>query len=156
MAESNLVVARYKDGRLVKGSTTDFFPERPMFHMQVAGQPKTQPVKIADLKAVFFVRSLAGNKLYVGPREFRPQDPKDVAKGRRITAVFQDGEVLIGTVLNYTPGRQGFFLIPSDANDNNLRVYVVASSVKTVKLGPEAENLARIAPRPKFKPPRAA
>jgi hypothetical protein len=156
MADTNLIVARYRDGRMAKGSTTDFFPDRALFHVQVPGQPGTLPVKVADLKAVFFVKSLAGNKLHVSPREFGAPDPPGHSKGKRITVLFQDGEIIIGHVLSYTTGRQGFFVIPYDGGDNNIRVYVLTASTKTVKVGPEAETLARTAPRPKFKPPMAA
>ncbi len=49
-------------------------------------------------------------------------------------------------------------VFPLDPTGNNLRVYVLRAAVKQVKLGPQAEELARVAPPPraKFKPPAAA
>jgi len=57
--EASKIVARFLDGKIVKGYTQNFFPNRPVFHvlpMDAAG--KTDPVKIqvSELKAVFFVR----------------------------------------------------------------------------------------------------
>ena len=54
------VVARYVDGRIVRGFTFDFDPSQRRFHVfegPTAMGPSTQ-VLVRDLKAVFFVRDL--------------------------------------------------------------------------------------------------
>ncbi len=56
---------------------------------------------------------------------------------------FKDGELLCGYTLTYMPGREGFFVFPSDAQSNNLRVYVLAAATATIKTGPAAEALAQ-------------
>ena len=53
MSELNKVVAHFNSGKLVKGTTQDFFPNRPTFHMQPTGEA-TVAVRCKDLKALFF------------------------------------------------------------------------------------------------------
>jgi hypothetical protein len=154
MSDPNLIVARFMNGTVVKGSTQDFFPERPQFHVQVRGGAQTVAIKMSDLKAIFFVKDLVGNPGHVKNRKFGAIDP-GMQSGKRIAVLFKDGELLVGYTVSYTAGRQGFFLIPVDPHGNNTRIYVVTSATKTVKVGPAADELALTAPKPKPKP-RAA
>ena len=154
MPEQNLVVARYQNGEVVKGYTQDFFPERPLFHVQPKGGSQAVPVRMSELKAVFFVKDLLGNRLRTKNRRFIPGDPGP-QQGKRIAVHFKDGELIVGHALTFTPGKQGFFVFPSDAQGNNIRIYVLTAAVKEVKLGPAAEQLALTVPRPKPKPPKA-
>jgi hypothetical protein len=123
----NKVVARFADGHMVKGMTADFFPNKDSFHVSPAGVDGTGPVEIRtlDLKALFFVKSFEGDPDYAERKVFDPSRPP---AGRRIRVAFKDGEVLVGTTTGYQPGRPGFFLEPADANSNNERCYVIASS----------------------------
>ena len=126
----NKVVARFVDGRVVKGSTSDFSPAKDTFHVvpNDCGQKPVQ-VLVRQLKAVFFVRDLAGNPRHEERKEF------DLAKpptGRKIKVEFKDGELLVGTTQGYQPERSGFFLVPADATANNERCYILASAVKKV------------------------
>ena len=128
----NKVVARFADGRVVKGMTMDFFPAKPLFHVSVVGAPPgTPPMEINanDLKALFFVKDLAGNPAYVESKEF---DPQRVVAGRKIRVLFKDGEVLVGTTTGYQPGRTGFFVEPADGGSNNERCYVVTAATAEV------------------------
>ncbi len=144
MAEMNLVVARFLDGHMVKGSTEDFFPERPMFHVQ-SRSGGSQAIRMKDLKAVFFVRDLFGNSGHNKSREFPPAEVRD--QGKKIAVLFKDGELLVGHTLTYLPGKQGFFVFPADRRGNNLRVYVLSNAARQVKVGPAAEQLVKITPR---------
>src|SRR4030042_6061086 len=70
----NLVVARYKDGRLVKGITHDFGPQKKAFHVVSLGgegeaRGKVYEVFLSELKAVFFVKSLRGKPGREHPKE---------------------------------------------------------------------------------------
>jgi hypothetical protein len=128
----NQVVARFADGRILKGITADFFPNKSAFHLSVADGPSgSEPVEIQtqDLKALFFVKDLAGDPEYVERKEFDPTRP---AAGRRIRVVFKDGEELIGTTTGYQPGRPGFFLVPADEGSNNERCFVVTAATEEV------------------------
>ncbi len=157
--DNNLVVARYRNGQVVKGYTRDFFPERATFHVlpKNGGTDAVVQVRTAELKGVFFVRDLLGNRMRHKNRQFPAQDTGP-QNGRRIAVLFEDGELLVGHSQTYSLERPGFFVFPIDPNGNNLRVYVLRAAVKQVKLGPEAEKLALSAPKPvsKFRPPAAA
>ena len=127
----NRVVARFQDGRMVKGTTLDFLPTRGQFHVapEEGGAPVT--VTVAELKAVFFVREFAGDPKHLKTNEFDASRPP---QGRRIQVLFADGEVLAGTTTGYQPGRPGFFLVPADSGANTERGYVVSAATKEVKL----------------------
>jgi hypothetical protein len=61
--ERNRVVVRYKSGRLLKGYTHDFKPLVDAFHL-IDQAGSTQIIRCQDLKAVFFVKTFAGNNKY--------------------------------------------------------------------------------------------
>ena len=153
--ENNLVVARARNGAVTRGTTRDFFPDRPVFHVLPRGGAAAVPVKVAELKAVYFVRDLLGNRVRHKNRRFPAQDTGPQS-GRRIAVLFEDGELLVGHCQTYSPERPGFFVFPVDPQGNNLRVYVMRAATKQVRLGPQAEELARTAPPPRTKRPPAA
>src|SRR5689334_7598845 len=102
MVETNKVVAHLLDGKLVKGTTQDFLPNRAVFHVQhELDRPPTQ-VFIRDLKALFFVRDLDGNKDRRDVRGF-PYAPAAHAQGKKIAVRFKDGELLCGYTMSYSP-----------------------------------------------------
>lgn len=142
---SKLVVARTRNGNVVKGHTTNFLPENPHFHVLPRGGTQPVPIALAELKAVFFVRDLIGSKLRHKPREFPKFDPGP-EPGRRIAVVFEDGELLIGHAQTYAGDQPGFFVSPLDPDGNNSRVYVLRAATKEVRLGLGAEELARTTP----------
>ena len=59
--QKNKVIARFKDGTLIKGNTSDFFPNKARFHITCM-DGKIEKVSLEDLKAVFFVKDFEGNK----------------------------------------------------------------------------------------------
>lgn len=128
----NKLVARFADGRVVKGTTLDFSPAKNLFHVSAAPSPVTDSVAIRreDLKALFFVKDLAGNPLHVEKKQFDSAPPPG---GRRIRAAFKDGEVMVGTTTVYRPGLPGFFLVPADAESNNELCFVVATAMQEVR-----------------------
>ncbi|HET8900606.1 MAG TPA: hypothetical protein VFM84_01605 [Holophagaceae bacterium] len=130
----NQVVARFLDGRILKGQTNDFLPARSVFHLVPEGAKagdKPLEMQIAELKALFFVRNLAGDPQHKKTNAF---DPFKAAPGRKVRVEFKDGEVLIGTTQGYQPDRPGFFVIPADSHSNNERCFVVTAAAKQVQL----------------------
>ena len=128
----NKIVARYVDGRTIKGTTVDFFPTKDFFHVTLADASNgAKPVEVytRELKALFFVRDFVGDPTHTTRNEFDPSRP---ALGRRIKVVFKDGEVLVGTTTGYQPGRPGFFLMPADGGANTERCYIVAAATSEV------------------------
>jgi hypothetical protein len=124
------VVARFLDGRVLKGTTHDFAPNKPAFHLHGVCDATARglTVPIGALKALFFVKSFAGDAKHV--------EDLDVAKaagqGRKIIVTFADDEVVAGFTTGYAKDKQGFFVVPADPRSNNARIYVVTASVKTV------------------------
>jgi hypothetical protein len=124
----NRIVARFADGRMLKGTTQDFSPAKDAFHV-IGSEGGSRPVRveIADLKAVFFVKSLVGNPSYTEIKEF----DKPVT-GRKLQVTFSDGEVIVGSTQSYQPERIGFFVVPADPQSNNERIFVVSRAVQSV------------------------
>jgi hypothetical protein len=125
------IVIRFADGQIDKGYSHDFFPNRPLFHLfkklPASESSMSKEVRVAELKAVFFVKTFAGDPNYKERKRFVEGD---VAQGRRAEVAFLDGEILQGSVLGYDPKGSGFFLFPSDPKSNNRRVFVLNSAVK--------------------------
>ena len=128
----NQVVARYADGRMVKGTTADFVPARDVFHLSERDAPPgAEPIEIrvSDLKALLFVKDFDGDPNHVEANAFDPMYPPE---GRSIRVAFADGEVLVGATTGYQVGRPGFFLVPADPDSNIERCYVVAAATADV------------------------
>ena len=124
----NRVVARYADGRIVKGTTQDFSVTRDFFHV-IPPDAGATPVRVTIpvLKAVFFVKDHTGDKDYNERKAF-----DKVVPGRKLQVTFRDGEVLVGTSTAYDAARPGFFMTPADPKSNNDRIYVVMKAVRSV------------------------
>jgi len=126
------VVARFVDGRMEKGFTQDFHPNRDRFHLHPAADSpgKAVEILIKDIKAIFFVKDFVGDSSFSERKVYldgaKPQ-------GRMMEVTFGDGEVLVGSCLGYDPKRLGFFLFPADPESNNLRTFAVAAAVKNVR-----------------------
>ena len=123
----NKIVVKFQDGTLIKGQTSDFLPNKKIFHLELT-DGQTVSINIEQLKAVFFVKDFKGNKLY-------KKDYKDVIPGggKRIRVKFTDGEVLVGYTQGYSPNRTGFFLVPGDMHSNNERVFIINSVIEKIE-----------------------
>lgn len=127
---SSKIVARFADGRVKKGSTWDFTPNKRIFHVAIDhdGRPTTmEQLDLADLKAVYFVKTFAGTPDYAERKEFADGDSP---KGPKVEVTFADGEILQGSVLRYKMLEIGFFLFPVDPKSNNLAIFAVSAAVK--------------------------
>jgi len=124
------VVARFVDGRVLKGTTHDFAPHKPIFHLTVWDDPTTKAlvVPVGALKALFFVRTYEGDPKHVEDLDLANAK----GQGRKLLLTFADGEILCGFTTGYSKDKQGFFVRPVDPNSNNSRVFVVATAVKQV------------------------
>jgi hypothetical protein len=127
---ANEVVAHYLDGRIVKGTCLDIDPARPTCHVKTGEQGMVQ-VMLAQLKALFFVRTLGGNPGY---EEVKTVDTSDArARGAApIELQFADGERVVGLTTRFPPVRRFFYVLPADANSNNVRILVNRSAVQSL------------------------
>jgi hypothetical protein len=125
------LVVRYVDGQLLRGYSNDFHPDRAHLHLSPAVECAADErllVPLARLKAVFFVKTLQGDPDRVDANTF-DHNPR----ARKVEVTFRDGEVMMGSTLNYKPNGHGFFLQPASSRSNNLRTYVVTPSIRHMR-----------------------
>jgi hypothetical protein len=123
------VVARFRDGHLVRGYTADFHPSRPQLHLSAEPHSsETLFLQLAQLKALFFVRDFAGDQMRVDRHDFG-----NAPQGRKVAVTFHDGEILIGSTLGYRGEGNGFFVNPADPRSNNVRVFVAPGATQQIK-----------------------
>ena len=123
------VIARFRDGHLVRGYTTDFHPAKPHLHLSAEPHSRdTLVLQLSQLKALFFVRDFTGDQTRVDRQEFG-----SAPQGRKVAITFNDGETLLGSTLGYRGEGNGFFVHPADPRSNNLRVFVAPGATQQVR-----------------------
>jgi hypothetical protein len=142
MSDINKIVAHARDGKLIKGTTRDFFPNRPHFHIQPIEGGESIEVRCKMLKAAFFVKDFAGDAKRQDPVGFLAS-PTETKQGMKIAVRFKDGELLCGYSLTFSADREGFFMFPADARSNNIRIYVMTAATAEVKAGAQAEAMVK-------------
>lgn len=140
MTDTQKAVLRFNDGRLMKGYLTDFSAELTEVTFKDSETDNEVTVQTDELKAIFFVRSFEGKSGYHEKKVYGISKPR----GHRVFIKFSDGEGLVGFLEGDVPwdkgfflskqdkDLKGFFLLPVDLDSNNIKVFVVASSVKDV------------------------
>ena len=128
------IVVNMRGGTVHKGVTHDFSPKQASFHVLPAeGGGVPVRVDMNDMKAMFWVKDYLGNREFVARRDF---DPGRAPEGRRAILTFADGETMWGTVTEDDPSVPGFFFVPSDERDNNMKIFVVRKSLKELRWAP--------------------
>ncbi len=123
----NRIVARFQDGNTIKGRTRDFYPSRAQFHL-TTDDGRIQRIDARDLKAIFFVRDLTGDR---GRKDCYEEIVQGVGRKMRIT--FEDGEVIVGYTPGYSRDRQGFFFVPANTECNNERMFILNGFCKEAR-----------------------
>jgi hypothetical protein len=124
----NTIVLHFVGGKVRKGITEDFYPNKEQFHLVDKDNGEVAKIAVQNLKAIFFVKDFDGD-----PRYKECSDRERVGMGKRIKVSFRDGETLIGYTQGYSPLRGGFFVFPCDMNSNNDRIFVVTGSTLKVE-----------------------
>jgi hypothetical protein len=125
---TNKVVVQFKDKRVLKGKTNNFFPNKNNFHLELTTGEKTE-IQVEALKAIFFVKNYDGDKQH--------QDSyvdKVAGGGRKIKVKFKDGETIIGYTTGYSADRTGFYMVPADLKSNNERIFIVKSATEAIEM----------------------
>src|SRR5215213_2996037 len=104
------VVARYIDGRVVKGISHDINPKRPFCHIRTDNG--TLSVKLLDLKALFFVKDLVGDAKRKDGHTVETGDRRKPG-ARPIEIEFGDGERVVGLTVGYPPQGPFFYMLPA-------------------------------------------
>ena len=128
------VVAVFLEGdRKERGIVQGFSPRRDTFTIfspsHEPGQKGTD-VKLDDLKVIYFVKEFANEEVHNQTHNVEFVGP---THGRKMEVTFIDGKTLRGTTEGYSPNRLGFFMNPPDPGGNNHRIFVINSSVGSVR-----------------------
>ncbi len=141
---SEKAVLHFKNKQILKGYVVDFSPSSQRVTLIDTNRDKTLEFNIAEMKAVFFVRDFEGNSGY---REKKMYGLRKT-KGKKIFVRFKDRESITGYLEGGIPWDKGFFLsqpndmqmgffiLPTDEESNNIKVFVVNSSVEDVTVMP--------------------
>jgi hypothetical protein len=142
MREDEKVVARFRDGRIVKGHVIRFSIESDMIVLNNETTGEENPIAIEELKAIFFVKSFQGVREHVEKKVFGIRK----LAGRRVFVKFHDKESLVGCIEGAVPWdkgfslaklgekAKGFFLTPVDGDSNNEKIFVVGSAIQDVQI----------------------
>ena len=131
---ANNVVARFRDGTTMKGTSLNVDPTKKTCHIR-GGDQKVVEVKFIDLKALFFVKDPAGNPAHNEATDPTPGDPRLVG-GRKIAVRFTDGETIVGMSNRFPPLGNTFFMLPIDPKSNNLRILVNRAATVAITEAP--------------------
>ncbi|HEU5219646.1 MAG TPA: hypothetical protein VFU23_13385 [Gemmatimonadales bacterium] len=126
--QGHLIVAHFVDGSVKKGQSLDVDPKRPLCHLKTESGG-TIEVALADVKALFFVRSATGDPSRDEARDPVPGDLRLVG-ARRVRVMFADKEEIVGLMNRYPPITHYFFMLPIDPLSNNIRILVNRDAVK--------------------------
>lgn len=136
------VVLRFKDGRVLKGYLLNFSDSSNEVSIEETKKKNPKKISVDVLKAIFFVRTFKGDKQYREKKSYSIS-PK---KGKKVYVKFTDAESLLGYLNGELPwqkgfhlsspkeGKNGFFVYPVDTKGNNIKIYILNSSVKDIAL----------------------
>jgi hypothetical protein len=122
------MVVHYQDGTILKGHSTDFFPNKDRFHIHPVDGSDARVVQLSELKGVFTVRTFDGN-----PESRSRDDAERTGLGRKIRVTFKDGEVVVGYTSGYSPNRPAFFVFPADPDSNTERIFAITAATESVE-----------------------
>jgi len=128
--QGHLIVARFIDGRVLKGVSLDVDPKKPTCHLKT-DSGGTIEVSLAEVKALFFVKTAGGRPEYNEARDAAPGDSR-LHGTRRVKAVFQDAEEIVGLMNRFPPITPYFFMLPIDPASNNIRMLVNRSALREI------------------------
>ena len=126
----NQVVARFIDGRLIKGTSMDVDPAKPACHIRTP-DGAIYTVELSELKALFFVKTLNGDAKHKEGTELQPADRRQFGSAL-VELTFADGERMVGLTNRASPNGAFFFVLPVDARSNNIRALVNRGALKSI------------------------
>jgi len=138
------VVLRFNSGALLKGQLLDFSPERDRLVFKKTSAKGKVSINIQELKAIFFVKSYKGKSNYQEQKAYTARDTYN----KKVFVKFKDGESLTGYLEGPIPWEKGFFLsskkmklkgffiLPTDKDSNNSKIFIINSSVRDVTVVP--------------------
>ncbi len=139
MSNRHKVVVRLLNGTLLRGYIRDFSIGDDSVYLEDESA-NSEKIRLKVVKAIFFVRKFEGNKSHRERKSFTGAKPSR----QKVFVKFKDGESVTGFIDGDTPWKtgfflesvkaNGFFLIPTDSDSNNIKIFVITSSVKDVAM----------------------
>ncbi len=125
------VVGKYRDGRLIRGYTSDFSPMNPYLHISPTPQAEgSEFVSMMNLDALFFGRDARRADV----EDVEPSGPDIVpANGRRVAVPLPNGTEIVGSARSYSRNAAGFFVESFDEASGTFRVFVTAGGIRSVR-----------------------
>ena len=124
----NQIVAHKLDGTVEKGTSLDVDPKHPQCHLRTSSGDVLE-IAMADVKALFFVKSLVGDQRQADTHLPVKGDSRLVG-AKRVRVVFTDGEEMVGLMNRFPPITPFFFMLPIDPESNNIRILVNGAAVR--------------------------
>lgn len=128
------VVVAYLDKKRERGIVDGFRPTGDgftLFPPHDEARLHGRFVEFQIVKAVYFVKSLEGNRHF---KENKLKLPPVYRQGRKVNVSFPDGETTVGTTEGFNPSRPGFFFYPADPKSNNLEVFIVTANADEIRI----------------------
>ena len=139
MSESQKVILRFADGKMLKGFIKDMKLTEDYLFIEDESSQQLK-VRLKELKAIFFVRRFEGDRSYQEKKNFTGTPPNS----KRVFVKFKDGENMMGFMEGEIPWQRGFFLesmqdkgfwiSPVDEGSNNTKILVITSAVQDVAM----------------------
>lgn len=139
MEESQRVILRFLDGKMLKGLVKDLKLTDDNLFIEDESNHQLK-VRLKELKAIFFVKTFEGNRTHHEKKTFTGSPPVS----RRVFIKFKDGETMMGFIEGEIPWERGFFLesmkekgfyvLPVDEDSNNTKIMIITSAVKDVAM----------------------
>lgn len=138
-SESQKVILRFVNGKMLKGFITDLKLSQDILFIQDESNNQLK-VRLKELKAIFFVRRFEGDRTYHEKKAFGEAPPGT----KSVFVKFKDGENMMGHIVGEVPWERGFFkdsmkekgfyILPADEGSNNIKTFVVTSAVTDVAM----------------------
>ena len=125
----NDVVAHYLNGNIIKGSSMDVAPGKGFCHIRT--DEGITKVEFKDLKALYFVKDLAGDSKRDDSQELELDDMR-LRGSRLLEVVFKDDERLVVLCNTFPPKTERFFVLPVDMDSNNKRILINRDAIVSI------------------------
>ncbi len=138
MDSKGKVVLRFMNGKVIRGYLKSINPGSETISVETKEGRKE--ISLSNLKAIYFVKTFKGDREYHEKKLYGLTK----VKGKRVLVKFKDGEFLTGFLegpipwekgfflTHPEPSQKGFFILPTDEGSNNIKIFVVNSSIEEV------------------------
>lgn len=142
MGDVEKVVVRFNNGQILKGHVKDFEAGTDTVTVEDPETHIMHKISIDALKAIFFVKTFKGRSEHVEKKVFGIRKNP----GRKVFVKLKDNETLVGYIDGDIPWvkgfslakegnkAKGFFLVPVDSESNNIKVFIVGTSIQDVTI----------------------